>query len=307
MSHPDVDPPAGHGVPSPDRLDAADLAARLAALPLGRVEVVDRVASTSTELARAAAEDPAAWPDRSVLVADHQEAGRGRAGRTWSTPRGVALTVSVLLRPAPGEVPVEALGWVPLIGGLAAARAVRDLGAPAVLKWPNDVLLPAAPGEPDVPGWGPFRKVVGVLADVVPGGGVAPATGVVTGAGGAPGVAVVLGIGVNVAQSADQLPVPSATSLALAGVSVTRADVLVGLLARWVEADAAWRAAGGVGPVEDWSRLAVTLGRAVRVALPGGGELTGTAVALEPDGALRVAHDGGTSVVRAGDVSLRTL
>lgn len=300
MTHPEVDPPAGRTTSVPDRLDAAHVAARLAALPLGRVEVVDRVASTSTELARAAAEDPAAWPDRSVLVADHQEAGRGRAGRTWSTPRGVALTVSVLLRPAPGDVPLEALGWVPLLGGLAAARALRDLGAPAVLKWPNDVLLPAAGGEPDVPGWGPFRKVAGVLADVVPGG-----VGVLGGEGGA-ARAVVLGIGLNVAQTADQLPVPSATSLALAGVAVTRSDALVALLARWVEADAAWRAAGGAGPVEDWSRLAVTLGRAVRVALPGGDELVGTAVGLEPDGALRVAHDGGTSVVRAGDVSLRT-
>lgn len=269
-------------------LDPRDLADRLAVLPLGRVEVVDRVASTSSELAAAAARDPEAWPDRSVLVADHQEAGRGRAGRTWTTPRGVAVTVSVLLRPDPGRVPPDALGWVPLLGGLAAARALRDLGAPAVLKWPNDVLLPAAPGQPDVPGWGPFRKVAGVLADVVPGG------------------AVVLGVGLNVAQRADQLPVPSATSLALAGVEVTRADVLVALLARWVEADAAWRAGGGVGPVEQWSQLAVTLGREVRVALPGGRELTGTAVALEPDGALRVAHDGTSTLVRAGDVMLRT-
>jgi BirA family biotin operon repressor/biotin-[acetyl-CoA-carboxylase] ligase len=274
---------------APDVLDARDLAARLAPLPLGRVEVVDRVSSTSTELARAAAQDPAAWPDRSVLVADHQDAGRGRAGRTWTTPRGAALTVSVLLRPDPARVPVEALGWVPLLGGLAAALALRDLGAPAVLKWPNDVLLPTGTDEPEVAGWGAHRKVAGVLADVVPGG------------------AVVLGIGLNVAQRAEQLPVPSATSLALAGVAVSRADVLVALLARWVEADAAWRAAGGVGPVEDWSRLAVTLGRAVRVALPGGGELVGTAVALEPDGALRVAHVGGTTLVRAGDVTLRTV
>lgn len=274
--------------PPSEVLDARDLAARLSGLPLGRLEVVDRVASTSTELARLAAADPDAWPDRSVLVAEHQEAGRGRAGRTWTTPRGVALTVSVLLRPSPAQVPVERLGWVPLLGGLAAARALRDLGAPAVLKWPNDVLLPAGPGEPAVPGWGAFRKVAGVLADVVADG------------------AVVLGIGLNVAQTADQLPVPSATSLALAGVTATRADALIAVLARWVEADATWRAAGGAGPVEDWSRLAVTLGRAVRVALPGGGEVVGTAVALEPDGALRVAHGGGETLVRAGDVSLRT-
>ncbi len=180
------------------------------------------VASTSTALLEAATADPGAWPDRSVLVADHQQAGRGRAGRTWTTPRGVAVTVSVLLRP---DVDRRHLGWVPLLGGLAAARALRDLGAPATLKWPNDVLLPAAT---DVPGWGPYRKVAGVLADLHPG----------------PGdPVVVLGVGLNVAQTAAELPVPTATSLAMAGFEVARQDVLVALLARWSEADAAWRAA----------------------------------------------------------------
>lgn len=269
-------------------LDPEAVRAALTVLPLGRVEVVDAVPSTSTALLEAATADPGAWPDRSVLVADHQQAGRGRAGRTWTTPRGVAVTVSVLLRPA---VDRRHLGWVPLLGGLAAARALRDLGAQAMLKWPNDVLLPAAT---EVPGWGPYRKVAGVLADLRPG----------------PGdPVVVLGVGLNVAQTAGELPVPTATSLAMAGFEAARQDVLVALLARWLEADAAWRAAGGdataAGLAEEWAAMSVTLGHEVLIDLPGGRTIEGLATGVAEDGSLLVRAGGSTTAVRAGDVRLR--
>lgn len=269
-------------------LDPGAVREALGVLPLGRVEVVDAVASTSTALLDAVAAEPAAWPDRSVLVADHQQAGRGRAGRTWTTPRGVAVTVSVLLRPA---VDRRHLGWVPLLGGLAAARALRDLGAAAALKWPNDVLLPA---PTEVPGWGAYRKVAGVLADLHPG---------------ADAPVAVLGVGINVAQAEDELPVPTATSLAVAGFDATRQDVLVALLARWLEADAAWRAAGGdaaaAGLAEAWEALSATVGHDVTVDLPGGESLEGRATGVADDGALLVRAGGRTTTVRAGDVRLR--
>lgn len=269
-------------------LDPEAVREALAALPLGRVEVVGATASTSTALLEAVTADPGAWPDHSVLVADHQQAGRGRAGRTWTTPRGVAVTVSVLLRPA---VDRRHLGWVPLLGGLAAARALRDLGSSAMLKWPNDVLLPAAS---DLPGWGRYRKVAGVLADLQPGVG---------------DLVVVLGVGLNVAQTAEELPVPSATSLAAGGLQVARQDVLVALLARWLEADAAWRAAGGdatlAGLAQEWAALSVTIGHEVVVDLPGGRMLEGSAIGVAEDGSLLVRADGGTTAVRAGDVRLR--
>ncbi|MDO8106930.1 biotin--[acetyl-CoA-carboxylase] ligase [Isoptericola sp. b441] len=269
-----------------DHLDAAALRAALAGVPLGRVELVDEVGSTSTALIDAAAADPGAWPDRSVLVAEHQQAGRGRAGRTWTTPRGVALTASVLLRP---EVDPARWGWVPLLAGLAVARAVRGLGAPAVLKWPNDVLLPADPPEP---GWGRYRKLAGVLAEL---------------RSGPEGPSVVVGVGVNVAQRWDQLPVPSATSLALAGVEVSRQDLLVALLARWVELDAAWRSSGGDGAMlaDAWLALSVTIGQHVVVDLPGGGRVEGAAVGLDTGGALLVRGTDGTTAVHAGDVRVR--
>lgn len=273
-----------------DRLDTAGVEAALASagtvLP-GRLLVLDRVGSTSTELRERTA-GPAAWPDGSVLVADDQVDGRGRAGRAWLTPPGKALTFSVLLRP---QVPVERLGWAPLIGGLAVVEALRTFGLDAVLKWPNDVLLPAAT---PVPGWGPYRKVAGVLGELV--------------MDGEP--AVVLGIGVNVHQDADDLPVASATSLALAGLAVPRAHVLAAVLERWWARTARWRDAGGrteSGLAEDCAAVCMTLGRAVEVTRPGGQVVRGTAVGLAHDGALLVESGGRTAPVHAGDVLLRTV
>src|SRR5687768_9839446 len=81
-----------------------------------RVEVVETSPSTNAELVTAVRSDPADWPAPSALVAEHQTAGKGRAGRSWETPARAGLTVSVLLRP---QVPAEALGWLPLLAGLA--------------------------------------------------------------------------------------------------------------------------------------------------------------------------------------------
>src|SRR6185436_16421062 len=124
-----------------------------------------------------------------VVVAEHQTAGRGRLDRTWQTPARAALTVSVLLRPrtAAGDWP-----WFPLLAGCAAALALRRLGALVELKWPNDVLLGDA-------------KLAGILTERVDT---------------APEPALVLGIGINVGMTSDELPVETATSLAVAGLEI---------------------------------------------------------------------------------------
>jgi BirA family biotin operon repressor/biotin-[acetyl-CoA-carboxylase] ligase len=261
---------------------AAALAAQGLAGRLGPVRVVERTGSTSTDLVAAAREGA---PDRAVLVADHQDAGRGRAGRGWQTPAGTALTVSVLLRP---QVDVHAFGWLALMGGLAVVRALAGLGCEAVIKWPNDVLLPGV-GAEDLDGWRRDRKVAGVLGDVVTGPDPAPAA--------------VLGIGVNVAQGAADLPVPHATSLAAQGLAVAREDLLARLLVALCDLDDAWRAADGdavaAGIAAQCAAVCATLGAPVRVL---------RAVVTERDGALRVVDDsGGAHVVLAGDVErLRT-
>lgn len=263
-------------------------AALAAAVPvgLGRIEVVARTGSTSTDLMSAATSDAAGWPDRSVLVTDHQTAGRGRSGRVWETPAGEALTFSVVLRP---RVAADRMGWLPLLGGLAVVRALEDLGVEAGLKWPNDVLVLDAAEH--LPGWGRHRKVAGILGELAAG-------------------AAVLGVGVNVHQRT--LPVPSATSLAACGVAVTRPALLAAVLAELVALDERWRAAGGdasaVELAAEVAAVCVTLGAQVRVSRPGGDVLTGHAIGLTDHGALRVADDAGHQhVVLAGDVEhLRT-
>jgi BirA family biotin operon repressor/biotin-[acetyl-CoA-carboxylase] ligase len=258
--------------------------------PLTRVEVVDTTQSTNTDLADALRADPASWPDASVLVAEHQAGGRGRAGRSWETPRGTSLTCSFVLHPA---VPASRFGWIGLLAGLGAVNALRaTAGVPATLKWPNDLLVPAAT---EVEGWGPARKVGGILAEVVS-----------LPAGQPP--AVVIGIGINVLQGADGLPVPSATSLALAGARhVDREGMLVALVAAQQEVARRWLESGGdavaSGLADEVAAVCSTLGTRVRVELPGGADLGGLAERLDDDGALVVVDDAGESHrVLAGDV-----
>lgn len=258
--------------------------------PLARVDVVARTGSTNTDVVAAIAADPDAWPHGSVLVADHQDAGRGRAGRDWETAAGTALSCSFVARPT---VPTRAFGWLPLLAGLGAVTAVRaTAGVPAVLKWPNDVLVPA---DTEVAGWGAARKVGGILTEVAP-----------TPAGVTP--AVVIGIGINVGQSAAELPVEHATSLALAGAHhVTRDSLLVALVTALDDVATRWRDAGGdavaSGLADEITAVCATIGAPVRVELPGGDELTGVAERLDDDGALVVVDAAGrTHHVLAGDV-----
>lgn len=270
-----------------------------------RVVRVVETGSTSSALRAAVAEEPDRWPHLSVLVAEHQTAGRGRAGRAWQTPPGVALTASVLLRPrvAPGQ-----LGLGSLVAGLAVRRALARLtGLRLGLKWPNDVLVLDA--GPDLDDWRGDRKVAGILVEALPDHGASAPGGATL-----PGAAVpalVVGIGVNVNQSAEQLPVPWATSLAVAtagrgaltpggrltpgGVLEAIGEELRPLVAGWERGDRA--------VVDAIREACVTLGRQVRVELPGGERLTGIAQRLEDDGRLTIATaTGGRVPVLAGDV-----
>lgn len=212
-----------------------------------------------------------------LVVADHQTAGRGRLDRTWVTPAGVALTFSVLL--TPDEVPVVRWPWLPLLTGVAVAEGVRRVaGVDVALKWPNDVLA------------GP-RKVAGILVERVEG---------------PRGAAAVVGVGLNVAQTVEELPVDTATSLELAaGRPVDRTALLAGVVTALGEHYDRWRAAGGDARPDlhaAYSALCATVGRTVRVRLPDGGALTGDAVGVDDDGRLRVRGPDGVVALGAGDV-----
>ncbi|HET6653756.1 MAG TPA: biotin--[acetyl-CoA-carboxylase] ligase [Nocardioides sp.] len=238
-----------------------------------RAEVLAESPSTNAVVA---ARLRAGEPEGLVVVADHQTAGRGRLDRSWVTPAGAALTFSVLL--TPDEAPVARWPWLPLLTGVAVAEGVRrTVGVDVALKWPNDVLAEE-------------RKVCGILVERVDGPRRAGA---------------VVGVGLNVSQTAGELPVPTATSLErAAGTTVDRVALLAGILEALAARYDAWRAAGAE-PRElhaAYTELCDTLGRTVRVRLPSGDDLNGEAVRIDADGRLVVRTSQGETVLGAGDV-----
>ncbi|HEY0258728.1 MAG TPA: biotin--[acetyl-CoA-carboxylase] ligase [Lacisediminihabitans sp.] len=259
-----------------------------------RLEILDEARSTNTELVgRASGLDGEDWPDFSVLVTDNQTDGRGRLGRVWVAPPGRSLAISVLLRPRlPAGEPLglEHYGWLPLIAGIAMTKAVAGLLADhtVTLKWPNDVQVDGL-------------KVAGLLAELLPS-----------------GEAVVMGAGLNLAFPAEELPTPTSTSLglngprrggialageALADAALSRYLVELRSLSSEFLRYGADPAASGVS--EQLSELCSTLGQEVRVQLPGGDDLVGTAVDIDPTGRLLVrrSSDGAVVAVAAGDVT----
>ncbi len=249
-------------------LDADQLAPRL---PAGwTLRTVAETGSTNADLLALAATGGA---DRSVLVAEAQTAGRGRLDRSWLSPVGAGLTVSVLVRPT---TPTQTWGWLPLLAGLALAEVVD-----ADLKWPNDVLL----GRDG-------HKLAGILAQSSQSAG-----------------AVVLGLGVNVSTTEAELPVSTATSLTLQGHPLTdRAELLVRLIAALDAELARWQQGDGdavaCGLATAYRARCVTIGSEIRVEQPSG-PLSGRAVAVDDAGRLLVqsAAGGEPVAVSAGDVT----
>jgi BirA family biotin operon repressor/biotin-[acetyl-CoA-carboxylase] ligase len=196
----------------------------------------------------------------------------------------------VLLRP---DVPAVRLGWRALLAGVAVAEAVERVAkVEAALKWPNDLLVRGC-----TEGDG-YAKCAGILAEAVAD---TPDEHV-----------IVLGVGLNVSQTAVELPpaVDGAfppTSLALSGAASTDRDPILRAVLRsldtwyqrWRDA-AADPDASGLG--DAYRRRCITLGREVTVSLPAGEAITGTARAVDSSGHLVVATAGGERVLAAGDV-----
>lgn len=242
------------------------------------VEVVQRTRSTNNDLVGLAVKGDA--EEGAVLVAEEQTAGRGRLDRQWTAPARSGLFFSVLLKPA--GVPVARWGWLPLLTGVAVATGLsRAAGVDTALKWPNDLLVTVAGEE---------RKTGGILAERA----------------GEDGV--VVGVGINVTLREDELPVPMAGSLALAGAVTTDRDPLLRAVLRSLEEwYGRWQRAGGdpavSGLQETYAAGCATLGRTVRAELPGDRSITGEAVAIDGDGRLVIATEEGVQEpVGAGDI-----
>ena len=273
-------------------LDRDRLGAEFAhAAGLSRIEILEEVGSTNSELARRAEAEPDAWADLAVLAADHQTAGRGRLHRHWESPAGTSIAVSLLLRPhnrSGRPLPTQCYSWFSPLAALALREALAETaGLEASVKWPNDVVVDG-------------RKISGILAQLAAGSHGEPP-------------AVVLGTGINVGQAEEELPVPTATSVRVeARRDVAREDLLAAYLAAFgrryrefcaADGDPDAPLAGGRGLMGQVEDATVTLGKRVRVELPGGRMLEGRAPGLDRHGALVVLEDDGARhAVAAGDV-----
>lgn len=273
----------------------------LASRVASRLEYVSEAGSTNDELVERANALDSQWGDLSVFVTDNQTMGRGRLGRTWAAPQGKSLAISVLVRPrlADGSaLPIASIGWLSLLAGAAMTATVRAIVEPYAarladeadseasadlevsLKWPNDVHISG-------------YKVCGVLAELLP-----DAAG------------AVIGAGLNLALDEHDLPTLTSTSLLLATGTAPDPDaVLADYLARFAalyrDLLAAGGDAGASGLRANVRELCGTIGRAVRVELPGDAELIGRALDIDAEGRLLVENlqNGEVQAVAAGDVT----
>lgn len=244
---------------------------RLALPPGYQLLCYDTIGSTNDEAKRLARDGA---PEKTVVWAREQTAGRGRRGRAWLSPRG-NLALSLILRPRCAPAPAAQLGFV---AALALAEALDPSLPPTTalrFKWPNDVLADG-------------RKLAGILLESE------------TGAAGRLDF-VVIGVGANLAAAPAAVEFP-ATSLAEHGVGPPApGDILAGFVQAFEHWARRWRDEGFLPVRAAWLARAVALGETIRVRLAGG-SFDGRFLDVDEDGALLVEAAGGARRIAAGEV-----
>ena len=218
-------------------------------------------------------------PGRLWILADRQTAGRGRVGRSWSSPVGNHHATLLLVDPCPPQLAPQ-LGFVAGVALVRALTAVAGTGAAFALKWPNDVLCAGA-------------KLAGILVE----GSAAAGTR-------ASGFSAALGFGVNCASHPADLPYP-ATHLALvAGEGGTREALFASLSSAVADTLALWdRGRNFAGIRRAWLDHALPPGAPLAVVRPDATH-RGRFKTVDADGRLILETDSGCVTVEAGDVVL---
>lgn len=235
-------------------------------------QVVEAVDSTGSTNADVAAWARAGETEGRVLVAAEQTAGRGRLDRTWVSPPGASLSLSMLLVPQP-EFP--RWGWLSLLTGMAVASALTDIApdpSRVQLKWPNDVLIDGG-------------KVCGILSERVEH---------------AVGARAVVGLGLNLDLGADQLPVPTATSLSLEGFPVDREGIVAGVLGHMERYYRVWQSSGSLEG--EYRRRCTSVGSELTITIAPDTVVRGRGHGVDEFGRLQVATDTGIQTFPVGDV-----
>lgn len=261
---------------TPDLLLAEELRSGLNTRSIGHdIRYFDETDSTNRQ-AYALGESGAA--EGLVVIADRQSAGKGRMGRTWASPPGVNLYLSVLLRP---PLPPQAAPLLTFVSTLAVSRAIAVVsGLSPVHKWPNDVLIGGC-------------KVAGLLNELS-----AESDRIRF---------VVLGIGVNLNMTADQFPselrMPATSLLLSGGRPVARALFARTLLEQLDALYAEFLLHGPAPLLAAWEERCDLIGKLVEVDEGRSGVVRGTVAGIDRDGALLLTlADGSTARILAGDV-----
>lgn len=234
--------------------------------------------STNQDLLALAASDQ--HPEFFTLITDFQTAGRGRLDRKWQAAPGSSVMASVLLRPRFKDD--SAIVWLSLMMAEAIKTALTGVGIESKIKWPNDVLVKG-------------QKISGILAEA-----------------NSDLSAVVVGFGINVNQSAQELPTGTATSLLVEGATnLDRDSLLAQTLSSFQQLYLGFVEAGGDAVSSGlrakiiWS--SATIGELVEVSFPDGSSAVGEAIGIDEGGRLEVLSSTKTLTVSAGDVlHLRT-
>ena len=224
--------------------------------------MVDLTASTQSDLAELV--NASVAKSGEVIAAEFQSDGRGRLDRTFEAPPQSALLFSFYIAPKRAR---SDWSFISFLAALAMREVITEnLAENTSLKWPNDILI----GD---------KKVAGLLAQQI-------------------GDGVIVGIGINVAMGANELPVPTATSLALAGsYNLDRNVLLIDFLNRFESIFTEWES--GADFLEKYRQISSTIGRQVRVEVLGRDPIEAEAVAITTQGAL-ILRDG--TEVNVGDV-----
>lgn len=250
--------------------DPARITALLAPGTLWRtVDCVDSTGSTNADLAVLARKGEL---EGRVLVAAEQTAGRGRFDRTWASPKGASLSMSMLLEPLP-EFP--RWGWLSLLTGMAVASALTDIAPdPSLvqLKWPNDVLVDGG-------------KVCGILSERVEH---------------RSGARAVVGLGLNLEMARDELPVLRSTSLSLEGFAVNKERIVAGLLSHMERYYRLWQASGSLA--SEYLARCTSVGSELTITVAPDVVVHGRGYGVDDFGRLQVATASGIQTFAVGDV-----
>jgi BirA family biotin operon repressor/biotin-[acetyl-CoA-carboxylase] ligase len=264
-------------ISSPDIINYDEIKGELTASVIGKKLIYFQSIGSTNDKAKELA---AKAEEGTVIVAEEQTSGKGRLGRSWSSPGRKGIYASIILKP--DMEPFNA-AKLTLLGAASVALALEDCGIESQIKWPNDIIIGG-------------KKVAGILTEM------SCELGIVN--------YIILGIGINVNQSVEELPpelVDKATSLRIAeGKAIKRKYLLAQVLNRLDELYVQLKETGDIEQALDICReRSAVIGKDI-IVVQGRKQRPGHAVSINHDGELMVRFDEGLEQVISGEVSIRT-